>query len=359
MDKNKYYLQIDLLKAVAIISVIIIHTIPYGLINQYLFFNLIYSFIIIEAIPIFLIIMGINTGLSFKRNSYESLDQIFTRLYFRKRIRRFVYPLLVAFVISILIGFIFHKNLNFGFLNIMGYLPLTGPGNYFISLVLQFIIIFPFIYIIYLKKPRLMLFLSFSISLIFEVIMANTMILQVSELYNACILRYIFAITLGLWAADSFNPEEFKKFFHNKLFITGVAISIAYIIASSFLSFKFPSFIFTPSNWGSQNVFSFFYPLLLIIVGIRFLPSKSENKIVRFFVLIGKASYHIFLLQIIYFGGGFTFASVLGGIVLFKTINIYFLGILTILMNLVICLGFGLVFFLIGKNWNSFKNYLN
>lgn len=62
MDENKHYLQIDLIKAVAIVSVIILHSVPSSITASTISF-----FTMEQAVPVFLLIMGLNGTMSFKR----------------------------------------------------------------------------------------------------------------------------------------------------------------------------------------------------------------------------------------------------------------------------------------------------
>lgn len=342
---SKHYLQIDILKAFAMISVIIIHTISLSIINKNLIFVFIHSFFLIQAVPLFLLIMGRNSGASFKKHNFNNISDIYTVKYFKERFLRFVLPFVFIFILSLIVGILLDKNLYFGFFTFLGYLPLPGPGNFFISMVFQFIFIFPLIYLFYIRNKKLTIIFSFIVNIIFEIIAANFLLSSFGlEFYTSCVLRYIFLITLGLWLLDNFNPEQINDFFHKKIVIVGSIISILYLTLSTFFTYRFPTFLFLSSNWGSQNILSFFYPLVLFAIGFKVLPSNIKNKIINFTALIGKASYHIFLFQILFFASGITIATFLGKIGL-DFVNIYILGLIAIFGNLAICICLGILFF--------------
>ena len=79
-------------------------------------------------------------------------------------------------------------------------------------------------------------------------------------------------------------------------------MSIAYlVIISQFpVAVRFAGMHLKPF-WGSQNLFASFYEILLLLVGLKFLP-KMKNILFNVFAYFGKSSYHIFLVQIVYFG---------------------------------------------------------
>lgn len=329
----KYYLQIDIIKALAIISVIILHTLPSTMSK-----SLIGILTIYQAVPIFFIIMGRNSGSSLKRKNEFSLNKLYSKSYFKSRFTRLIVPFIIIFTISLIIGLFLNKNIYLGSLSFLGYLPLTGPGNYYISIIFQFIIIFPIIYSLYRANPKLVIILGILISLFFELISPQIGILQNnSYIYKACILRYLFAIILGIWFIDNF---KIKKVFNNKYFLLSLIVGIGYIISYSLFSFEIPYFI---TNWQPQNFLTFAYALFLCVLGINYLPAKVDNFFTELMKVIGKASYHIFLIQILFFGADLSLLS-LFNLSLF-TWNAFALGMLALAGNLIIILIIGLLFF--------------
>lgn len=307
----KHYLQIDLLKGIAIIFVIILHLLPinitntsnallmssYLTINNSVLINLALNLTLYQAVPIFFVLMGLNMGSSFKRRNYVYFNQLYSKEYFKSRFDRIVIPFIFIFIISLIFSYAIKGNILIGYFTILGLLPFTGPGNYFISILLQFIIIFPLLYLLYRYNPLLTLISCFVINFIFEI--AASMIPFLSNnsyLYAASILRYLFLIVLGLWASDNFKLD---KIIHNKYIIIGLLIGIFYIFINSLFSLNFPCF---QPYWGIQNILSSFYPFIICILGIKYFPNNSINKTVNFVGYIGKASYHIFLMQILFFG---------------------------------------------------------
>jgi len=291
--ESTYILQIDLMKGLCIIAVILLHTFPSNIL-----ISTFSQFHIWQAVPIFFILMGITTNISFNNKT-----SLYSKKYFINKFKRIMVPYIAIFLISLIWGII-HKDYYIGWLWLIGFLPVTGPGNYFVSIMLQHIIIIPMIYHLFLKFPKSIIIILFSLDIFFQLIAPYITILETYPyLYSACILRYFSAIALGLYISKSsikLIDIEYKSV--NWLSI-GFIISALYLFMARFETQPFPLFL---DSWGSQNIISFFYPLFLVIFMYKFFPKKAESYFLKLLAMIGKASYHIFLVQIIFFGFGFS-----------------------------------------------------
>lgn len=352
MTTHKHYLQIDILKALAIIAVLINHSFykifPTG--------NPILIFTIYQAVPIFLIILGINAGMSFKRRNYTFLTQMYSKEYFKARLERLLPAFIVVFLISIILGLLMKKHLYFGILTLIGYLPSGGPGNYFISIVFQFVFIFPIIYYAYRRSPIWTLILSFIISFFFGSFLLILIPLQTffplnTYLYlqSSCSFKCLFAFAMGIWVSDYLYNNDLDTLIHKKSIKIGTTASILYLlVVPVFKSLK----VLTAVTYKKITPFfvtltpAVFYPLFLCIMGLKFLPSESDNKTLSLFSLIGRASYHIFLIQIVYFGVGIA--------LMIESLSPK-ISIILCLMNVIILITIGLIFF---KAESKLKNWL-
>ena len=350
LDENTHYLQIDIIKGIAIIGVIIFHTLPENLPGNLLITSL--SIFSVLGVPIFFTIMGLNAAMSFKRRGYETLSQMYNKKYIKSRFERLFYPFFVIFLLSAVLGFLLKKNLYIGFLSILGYLPLTGPGNYFISIAFQFVFVFPLLYYIYKKNPKFMLILTFVLSFVFEILANQIPVLENnSYLYKACILRYLFIMGLGIWIVDNFDINSLKTVLKRKFILIGLTVSVVYIMA--FTIFKWNFAYFQPS-WQPQNVISFFYPLIICLIFLRYLPSVS-GKISSLIGFIGEASYHIFAVQILVFGAGLSMAPLMGKLGLQHSYNLYLLGVIALIGNIIIAVALGSLIFILEKNFREYR----
>lgn len=258
---NARLLQIDLLKGLAIISVIILHLLPTNiLVSSFAIFH------IWQAVPIFLILMGFTSGLSFKRKEFTKLREIYTRDYFISRLYRFGFPfVLLVFLVG-------------------------GPGSYFILIIFEFILLFPLMYLAYKRSPVGLLVASLLLELAFK-LLAPFIFTTPSFIYGASIFRYLFVIALGLWLVD-----------HRNTSLTILApVSILYLMAAKY-GLTIPYFL---PAFQSQNFIAAFYPLLLVVLGLRHLPSISKGRAVLSLARVGNLSYYIFVAQVLVFGLGF------------------------------------------------------
>ena len=234
---------------------------------------------------------------------------------------------------------------------LVGFLPINGPGKYFISIIFQFLLIFPFISLIYREKPKLTLISSFIVAFLFEYTASNvSFLLNDSTIYCLLIIRFLPLIALSLWISDDY--QLFAK--RNRLIVILSALSIVYlVIISQFQhTIRLGSINFIPM-FASQNLFASFYQILLILIGLKYIP-KSKMKLSELLSLVGKSSYHIFLVQIVYFG--LIHAGIISLFTKYKTISELSSGhnILIIILNLLICITTGCAFYIVDNKSKLF-----
>lgn len=292
MEANEYYFQIDFLKGLAIIAVLILHILPPGWGNLP-----IVVLTLAQCVPIFFLLMGLNTSMSFKRKNLKTIRELYSLNYFKKKFLRLLPSFFIVFILFLVLC-LFKGTIIFDWKYLIGMFPhgtnWYTPGNYFISAVFQFTLIFPLIYYLYKKYSlKSVLIASFIINILFEIISRYTLFYEYSFLYSACLLRYLFIIVLGIYLMDNLNLEHVKDFLSNKFLIIGLFISLLFGLTIVF-GWVLPLF---PPVWTSSKILLCFYPVLLCVLALRYLP-KGENNIISY---LGRASYHIFLLQIFIF----------------------------------------------------------
>jgi hypothetical protein len=372
-------LQIDLLKCLAILSVVIGHIVSYQAttdsnvvsiiskqivdipINTHINFDFIYLINIEtiyntfthwitysalstqQVIPIFIIIMSFNLSLAFYRRGYSELKQYYSLNEMKNKIRRYFIPYLLIFFISVIFGLLLflitnRQILYINFRLLMGYLPINGPGNYFIALVIQMVLLFPLLFIFYKYNRNLCLIVSFLLAFFCEIV--NNFGTN-GIWYTDSLVRFFPHIILGIWISDLYLVSQLK----NKYFILFGIFSAFYLIFIS--QFETGILLGTPfyPYTASQNLFGCGWSALILIIGLLYLP-KVNNFFLKPLAIIGKASYHIFLIQIVYFGslGGFglKYHSLID---LFSINNIIYIG-----FSLLIVILFGIGFYLFDKH---------
>jgi len=270
-----------------------------------------------QAVPVFFVLLGLNTGLSFRYKQLSAFKKLYSISYFKSRFKRIGLPFIAIFLLSLAIGF-FKSEISVGYSTLMGVLPYSGPGNYFITALFQFLVLFPAIYWLYVRKPKLAVTACFSLDLAFELTAPHISLFMHNDyLYSSSIFRYLSAIALGLWLSEDYDLHSRR----NRFIWGGAMLSIGYIVTSWWPNPPFTSMW----GWRTENVFSFFYPAILVLISIKYLPD-TRGRAVNSLGYIGNASFHIFLVQIIYF-------------------KVMPVGFKSIFLNLFVCVAIGIMFF--------------
>ncbi|MFX1364186.1 MAG: acyltransferase [Promethearchaeota archaeon] len=310
-ERGKNFFQIDFLKAVMIFLVIFDHIVDWGIkseIGVTLWERI--------SIPVFLVIMGFNMGISFQRKGLAKLNELYSWSYFKSKILRYVIPFLVLYAFSTLIGLILYQfNItamyhgqyypDHGFIQLFtGILPFWGPGNWFIPVIFGSIIIFPLVYWAFTKKQILTLIICFIVEIVLQLIVfffigeiTSWEEFHLLGIFMTSFPFYLSAIGLGLWF--SFNPKPFSR---RNLFIWILfPISLTYIIYYQFFGFRL-MINDIPLIRGDYHFLVFPYSAVLVLMVMIILPQYSENRFSRMISLIGKSTYHILLTQILGYG---------------------------------------------------------
>ncbi len=315
-EREDRYFQVDFLKAAMIFLVIFDHVVSWS-VKSYIGVTLWERI----SIPVFLVIMGFNMGKSFKRQEDATLKQLYSKEYFKSKILRYILPFLILYAVSTFVGLLWYRfdisamlqeqfsKSGHGSINLfIGILPFWGPGNWFIPVILQSILIMPLIYRGFKKKSILTLIICFLV----EIVMQMTVFFFIGEItswdevyiltmFMNSVLFYLSAIGLGMWFSFDHNLKSHRNLFMWFLF----PISLAYIISYQFFEFRFMIGV-VPLLRGDYNFLVFPYSAFLVLLALRYLPQKSNNKFSRAISLIGKSTYHILLIQI--FGYGMIYA---------------------------------------------------
>lgn len=294
---KQHFQQIDVLKSLAIIAVLLLHSLPKkDLISSYAILH------IWQAVPVFMVIMGLNLGLA-TAGKTPQLNDLYNRTYFQKKGSRIFVPFLLVFLLSLLIGWawlILYKEDVFTFNSYtwFGLLPISGKGNYFLTLLLQSVFVLPIIGFSFARRPALTLVLLILLEVGFILCIKHFgLFSQNKYLYDAAFPRYFSAIAFGLALAVPIK----NGFAFSTRFILFILAAAAAIFMFQLQETKVALDFIRP-EWRMQHVGTFGYAAFLIALAVWLLPSTSNNVILVFFAALGKASYHIFLVQVLYFG---------------------------------------------------------
>ena len=287
---------LDLLKGIFIIFVITLHF-PFaeGFKNRALF-----PFWVNFAVPAFLFISGYVSALSAGRTGGEIKELYDPRRLLAKCVR-FVIPYTVYFILMQVIfrvtglyqvGIVEYglKALFFDYLR-----GGAGPGSYYVPMMIEFIFVFPLIYLLVNAKGFKGLLYTFGINVAYEVV-KEAFGMGETE-YRLLVFRYLFIIACGVFAATHAGElkESGRKVIRTLdivLMALSMAAGAAFVYLFSYTSYE--SKIIT--YWRPTSVFAvlFIVPVMFLIVtrvNIRFAPLE----------LIGKASFNIFLVQMAFY----------------------------------------------------------
>ncbi|MGY5857954.1 MAG: acyltransferase [Candidatus Thorarchaeota archaeon] len=303
--ERPYFFQLDVLKAIAIMFVVMDHSLTWelkGAIGSTFWERL--------SIPFFLIVMGFNMAYSFKYSGATTLRELYSRKYFKGKIVRYVLPFAVLYMGSMLVG-LYTGILSFNEYTLLGFLPFWGPGNWFIALLFGSIVVFPFVYWLFEKQPLLTLILCFLSELVMQAIMYIWLPYPIESalegfLTSAIRVNVIFflpAVGLGLW----FSKDYQFRSKHNWFMYLYYPISLMFMIDyTTGILGSMPNAFGEGITWiqiffrGDYTLLFYGYAALLFMAALILLPSKPSGKVGRLGQRIGRASYHILLFQIFY-----------------------------------------------------------
>lgn len=315
MSEKKRFLNIDFLKGICIIFVIITH---YDWIRAERR-GLLFPFSINMAVPIFMIISGYLFSKSFENHKIDTFKRAYGLNHILTKIIRFTVPFAIIYIIEeIVLTVITPSRMSlFRFADdfVKGGI---GKGSYYYPFMIQFIFVFPLIYFTVKKFQKKGFLFCIIANLAYEII--QRLCLMPEKLYEYLIFRYIVAIAFGCLLSS--KKAKLSKIEYLLFFVGGVS----YIVTFNYLGF-------TPiitRYWTRTSFIACFY----IMPIAAYLITKSKFHFAPI-DLFGKASFNIFLVQMFYF----VFADKIYGYVG----NVF----LRVLINLIICLTLGVLFYYI------------
>ena len=281
MQKQEFQF-INILKAVAIIFVIITH-------NNYSTNakdNIFFAYFISMAVPLFMLITGFNYSLSFSKIK----DCIF-KGYIKSILRKFI-RLTIPFLIIFFIEWGFNiwniRNNHFATVLINGG---TGPGSYYYPVMVQMMLLFPFMYLLIRKYKEKGIIIIFIVQLLFELICYFTNINV--EVYRILCFRYIFLVSLGCYLTlkvDKITPNTL-------LLMEIIGINFISILICGNSKQTYAPF----TLWSRTSMLTAFYIFPIFAYIYYNYNLNIPNRFLNIISEIGRASWHIFLIQMLYF----------------------------------------------------------
>ncbi len=340
---KKHYRNIDFLKGICIIIVIFEHA---GW-SRETWLKGLFPFWDRIAIPMFMVISGFVYTLSLQRKGMENYYSFHELSH---KLKRYLRPYIIAFSIENVAYLIIANKAFRRFIENHFHFPINsifservtilnslksfisggyGPGNYYTPVLIQLIILFPLLYILIKTLKYKGLFLSGILCFAFE--LCQYFFKIPNSIYRCLIFRHLITICFGIYLA-------LKLYTKNTILnLLSLLIGLTYIVAHSYFQFT-PGFF--NSNWADVNFIAclFYCPIIAFLI-------KKEKLHFRPIEQIGKASYHIYLTQMVYY-------NFFKKTFIIKLINNSYLWCL---VSMIICAIFGLCFYHLEKKIISYK----
>lgn len=273
---------LDYLKAVCVIMVIVTHydwadkTSPF------------FTMLINMAVPVFMIVSGYNFAMSNRKKADGKLGKMYGWSMIKPKLIRFLVPFFGICIIEMFL--LAWENRDIDPLRIF-LLGAYGPGSYYVPVMLQLLVIFPIIYVLVEKNAKFGIAFAAIANLLFEIAVK---VFEIDKYYyRLSIGRYILLIAFGCYLY--LHPEHrVKRYQMWAMFLAG----LAYIVAV----FGFDQELVLFGYWKTTAMPVAFYIFPIVVLLFRkFYHSTIPGVFGRLLTWIGKASYHIFLVQMVYY----------------------------------------------------------
>ncbi len=314
---DERYRSVDFIKGICILFIIITHhSWSKAEMSKYLF-----PFWIDMAVPLFMIISGFVYSESYKKHNITSFEEAYAISNVLNKVMRYTIPFTIVFGVEIVTLIIRYK-VNSSASQMICYF-LTGgfgPGSYYYPVMMQFIFFFPVIFFIIRRYRFNGLIICGSMNFVYELL--HKAYGMNEECYRLLLFRYILVIAFGCYL--SIKKNKYSK----KVCVISMLAGITYIVLYRYLGY-------TPLltiHWTGTSFWACLYIMPISIMILR--NEKLKCKVVE---LLGKASYNIFLVQMVYYndwGGVFSY-------------DVFENRAIQLLINMIICLPLGILFYYI------------
>jgi peptidoglycan/LPS O-acetylase OafA/YrhL len=278
-------MAIDYLKAAAIIFVILDH-----ILSKRMTENIWGPFWIDMAVPIFMILSGFTYSMSADRHGISSIREYFNWKPMSAKLSRLLFPYAVTVALEVALFTLF-KPKTLGAL-IKGIATGGwGPGSYYFPMLIQLLILFPVIFLLFRRSPIAAVAASFIFHIGYD-IFASTLPLS-DVLYKLLIFRYTAFIAMGM-VLYHYKDRVTDKI---RLLAPLAALSALYIWMCNYQGY-IPSIF---SRWNTTSLPTIFLSFALVVLGLRYLEAENGSWLTNLACIIGRSSYHIFFVQMVYF----------------------------------------------------------
>ena len=275
--------EVDFIKGLAAISVILLHTLPVIVLK-----GTFAVFHIWQAVPMFLFI---SFYLGFK--NIEKKEYIFKGYYTKDRVQKIFLkiwlPLLLLAALAAIFFLVVGKT-NRAIGNLLCYG--NGPGSYYVWLYMQIWLLIPAIYLL-IKK------LGVAVGgggiLILGVLLDYLWEKYVGLMVSFSPFRYLFLSVPAFLYLKGFNGNRQTPL---------IIISIIYLILITYSNIPLYLDPILPDGWETQTSLGYFYTLFLFTLLSKLYTKLKTSKIKQYIKHVGTISWEVFLIQMFLIGSG-------------------------------------------------------
>lgn len=237
------------------------------------------------AVPIFMIISGYVYTQSYMRKGISTFEDAYNVKGLIDKLIRYTVPMIMVYVIIVCLSvFVFENEMSIPKIIMQFTRGGYGPGCYYFPFMIQFVFIFPLIYLIIKNWDFKGLVFCALANIGYEVIKLSFDMSYKS--YRLFIFRYIFAIALGCFF--SMGKFKIKKWMGILSFVVGAG----YLYVMCYTDYDPIVFKW----WYKTSIFAVLY-----IAPIMYLLIKKCTFNFKPLAILGKASYNIFFAQMVIF----------------------------------------------------------
>ena len=273
---------IDVIKGFAVLLIIFTH---YGWTAEQRK-GFLFLYVVNMAIPVFMVITGYVYSLSISRKGVEHAEDAYRRNLIFRRLLRYTVPMIAVIVWELADPHFDILTMSRSELLSWALSGTAGKGSYYYPVMVQLVFYFPIVYFIIHVKKETGLVICLIMNAVYE--LAAWAYGMNPECYRLLVFRYTFVIAAGVF---SYKKHRLGTISSIIMTITG-AVFIIIIGRMNYV----PRIL--NRDWATTNFIS---SMLIVPAMVRILQDVR----IHFAPLeiIGRASYHIFLAQMVYYAG--------------------------------------------------------
>lgn len=278
---NQRLLSIDLLKGISIILVLLTHVNMTAQQKVSIFANL----WIFAAVCIFMIVSAYNY-------SMRGAEDYYTPGVFLPRLLRILFPWIIIWLVEIIYLSLFTESpLSLHRLILLFLNGGNGPGGYYIPMLFQLLIVFQILYqLLEDEKTRLKMSCFLLLFCLCYELVADLLPLP-AGFYRLCIFRLMSCLIAGILLFH-YQSVLSKTMIPVVCFVVGMI----YLYVISYTGYR-PVIV---RSWTPTSLFATPYSFAIVYWVLQ-AEKFLRGPIIKLLVHIGKCSYHILLVQKIYF----------------------------------------------------------